>query len=136
MSGRWVVWVTRSHPSSMLPDHNTNSTKFPILSTIRLPTVSYQMVSPLRSSTMFSSTQSTTDLNMVAITGGQNQLTGASKDEFSNRKSNLRVLLIQLRVLDTECGDKVRWRSRRDSNPQPLASKANDPSIELPDPRL
>ena len=44
--GRWMVWVTGSHLSSMLPDHNTNSTKFPILSTIRQPTVFRQLVSP------------------------------------------------------------------------------------------
>jgi len=25
--GEWMVWVTRLRPSSMLPDHNTNSTK-------------------------------------------------------------------------------------------------------------
>ena len=44
--GEWMVWMTRLHPSSMLPDHNTNSTKFPILSTIRQSTVSRQLVSP------------------------------------------------------------------------------------------
>ena len=57
--GRWMVWVTRSHPSSMLPDHNTNSTKVTYLSTIRQSTVSRQWVSPLRSSTMFTSAHST-----------------------------------------------------------------------------
>ena len=45
---------------------------------------------------------------MVAITHGQNQLTGASKDEYPKWTRSLRVLLNQLRVLDTDCGDKIR----------------------------
>ena len=44
---------------------------------------------------------------MVAISHGQNQLTGASKEEFPRFQRNLRVLLNQLRCLDTDCGDKV-----------------------------
>ena len=44
--GRWMVWVTGSHLSSMLPDHNTNSTRVINLSTIRQSTVSRQLVSP------------------------------------------------------------------------------------------
>ena len=65
--GRWMVWVTRSHPSSMLPDHNTNSTKVTYLSTIRQSTVSRQLVSPLRSSTMFHSAQSSPMLNTSMV---------------------------------------------------------------------
>ena len=57
---------------------------------------------------MFSFASLTTESNMVAINSGHKQLTDASKDEFSKWKSNLRVLLNQLRVLDTKCGDKVR----------------------------
>ncbi len=45
---------------------------------------------------------------MVAITGGQNQISGASKEEYPKWTKNLRVLLNQLRVLDTDGGDKVR----------------------------
>ena len=45
---------------------------------------------------------------MVAITDGQNQLTGVSKEEFPKWQRNLRVLLNQLRVLDSDSGDKVR----------------------------
>ena len=44
---------------------------------------------------------------MAAITDGQNQLTGASKEEFPKWQRNLIVLLNQLRCLDTDCGDKV-----------------------------
>ena len=57
---------------------------------------------------MYSSTQSTTDLNMVAIMDRQNQLTGASKDEYPKWNRSLRVLLNQLRVLDPDSGDEVR----------------------------
>lgn len=57
---------------------------------------------------MFSSNLISYDANMVAISPGQKQLTGASKDEFSKWKSKLRVLLNRLRVLDTDSGDKVR----------------------------
>ena len=45
---------------------------------------------------------------MVAITHGQNQLTGASKNDYPKWIRSLRVLLNQLRVLDTDSGDKVR----------------------------
>ena len=45
---------------------------------------------------------------MVAISGGHNQLTGASKDEYPKWTRSLRVLLNSLRCLDTECGDKTR----------------------------
>ena len=45
---------------------------------------------------------------MVAITDGHNLLTGASKEEFPKWQRNLRVLLNQLRVLDSDSGDKVR----------------------------
>ena len=57
---------------------------------------------------MHSSAHSTINNNMVAISHGQNQLTGASKEEFPRFQRNLRVLLNQLRCLDTDCGDKVR----------------------------
>jgi len=57
---------------------------------------------------MYSSTHSAPLSNMVAITGGHNQLTGASKDEYPKWTRSLRVLLNSLRCLDTECGDKTR----------------------------
>ena len=57
---------------------------------------------------MYSSTHSAPLSNMVAITGGQNQISGASKDEFPNWNRGLRILLNQLRVLDSESGNKVR----------------------------
>ena len=57
---------------------------------------------------MFTSTHSAPLSNMVAITGGQNQISGASKEEYPKWTRNLRVLLNQLRVLDTNCGDKIR----------------------------
>ena len=57
---------------------------------------------------MYSSTHSAPLSNMVAITGGQNQISGASKEEYPKWTRNLRVLLNQLRVLDTNCGDKIR----------------------------
>jgi len=57
---------------------------------------------------MYSSTHSAPLSNMVAITDGHNQLTGASKEEYPKWTRNLRVLLNQLRVLDTNCGDKIR----------------------------
>ena len=62
---------------------------------------------PITNINMYSSAQSTINNNMVAITHGQNQLTGASKDEYPKWTRKLRVLLNQLRVLDTDCGDKV-----------------------------
>ena len=57
---------------------------------------------------MYTSTHSAPLSNMVAITGGQNQISGASKEEYPKWTRNLRVLLNQLRVLDTNCGDKIR----------------------------
>ena len=57
---------------------------------------------------MFTSTHSAPLSNMVAINGGHNQLTGASKDEYPKWTRSLRVLLNSLRCLDTECGDKTR----------------------------
>ena len=46
---------------------------------------------------------------MVAVgTGLSNQLTGASKDEFSKWQRFLRMVLNSMKVLDTESGDKVR----------------------------
>ena len=92
----------------MLPDHNTNSTKVIYLSTIRQSTVSRQLVYSKPINKMYSSAYSTIDSNMVAIISGQKQLTGTSKDEFLKWDSNLRVLLHQLQVLDTGCGDKIR----------------------------
>ena len=56
-----------------------------------------------------SSAQSSTNANMVAVgTGLSNQLTGASKDEFSKWQRCLRMVLNSMKVLDTESGDKVR----------------------------
>lgn len=57
---------------------------------------------------MYSSAQSSTNINMVAVGPGQSQLTGASKDEFYKWQRNLRIALNGLRVLDPESGDKVR----------------------------
>ena len=57
---------------------------------------------------MYSSAQSSTNVNMVAVGPGQSQLTGASKDEYSKWQRNLRIALNGLRVLDPESGDKVR----------------------------
>ena len=46
---------------------------------------------------------------MVAVgTGLSNQLTGASKDEFSKWQRSLRMVLNSMKVLDTESGDNVR----------------------------
>ena len=92
----------------MHPSHNTNSTSSTTISTFRQSTVLRQLVYPRPIIKMFSSASLTTESNMVAITSGHKQITGASKDEFLKWKSNLRVLLNQLRVLDTECGDKIR----------------------------
>ena len=57
---------------------------------------------------MHSSAHSTINHNLVAISHGQSQLTGASKKEFPKWQRNLRVLLNRLRVLDSDSGDKVR----------------------------
>ena len=100
--------MVRLFPPSMNPSHNTNSTSSITISTIHQSTVLQQLVYPRSIIKKFSSASLTTETNMVAITSGQKQLTRASKDEFPKWKSNLRVLLNQLRVLDTECGDKVR----------------------------
>ena len=65
--GEWMVWVTRLRPSSMLSDHNTNSTKIIYLSTIRQSTVSRQLVSPPRSTIMFHSAQSSPLSNKYSL---------------------------------------------------------------------
>ena len=57
---------------------------------------------------MFTSTHSAPLSNMVAIKDGHNQFTGASKEEFPKWNRSLRMLLNQLRVLDTDSGDKIR----------------------------
>ena len=57
---------------------------------------------------MLTSTHSAPLSNMVAIKDGHNQFTGASKEEFPKWNRSLRMLLNQLRVLDTDSGDKIR----------------------------
>ena len=57
---------------------------------------------------MFTSTHSAPLSNMVAIKDGHNQFTGASKEEFPKWNRSLRMLPNQLRVLDTDSGDKIR----------------------------
>ena len=57
---------------------------------------------------MYSSVQSSTIPNIVAITGGHSQLNGVSKDEFPKWQRSLRILLNSLRCLDTDSGDKIR----------------------------
>ena len=57
---------------------------------------------------MFSSAQSTSTSNMVAVGTGHSQLTGESKDEYPKWLRLLRIALNNMRVLDTETDDKVR----------------------------
>ena len=57
---------------------------------------------------MFSSAQSTSTSNMVAVGTGHSQLTGDSKDEYQKWLRMLRIALNSMRVLDTETDDKVR----------------------------
>jgi len=57
---------------------------------------------------MFSSAQSTSTSNMVAVGSGHSQLTGDSKDEYQKWLRMLRIALNSMRVLDTETDDKVR----------------------------
>ena len=86
--GRWMVWVKRPHPSSMLPDHNTNSTSVSTISTIRQFTVSRQLAYP-RPLRYFPPAQFPLNANMVAITIWAEAADWSLKGELTNRGSDL-----------------------------------------------
>ena len=80
---------------------------------------------------MYSSAHSSTNTNMVAVGPGLRQLTGASKDEYSKWQNSLRFTLNQLRVLDTEAGDKVRCSMGNPILPQNYGKKRGTVTAEL-----
>ena len=82
---------------------------------------------------MFSSAQSTSTSNMVAVGTGQRLLTGTSKDEYTRWLYTARSTLNQLRVLDTEAGDKLKCSMGNPILPQNYGKKRGTVTAEMLD---
>ena len=78
-----------------------------------------------------SSAQSSTNANMVAVGTGQRQLTGTSKEEYPRWLYIARSTLNQLRVLDSEAGDKLQSNMGNPIRPENYGKKRGIVTAEM-----